>query len=125
VWPVRATLDCWRGHGRSAALAAVTAAALTTTPVATSVGFLPSLRAYNHYATLASIQARTVVISGRAPISPSRMDGEQTGFRLDEASECYPATIREVVESDRTSASDLSIGTGSISLAMQQITLDL
>jgi pimeloyl-ACP methyl ester carboxylesterase len=71
VGPVRATLDGWRGHGRSATLAAVTAAALTTTPVATSVGFLPSLRAYDHYATLASIRARTVVISGGAdPLTP-------------------------------------------------------
>src|SRR5260370_10018869 len=66
VGPVRATLDRWRGHGRSATLAAVTAAALTTTRVATAVGFLPGLRAYNHYATLGSIRARTVVISGGA-----------------------------------------------------------
>jgi pimeloyl-ACP methyl ester carboxylesterase len=71
VWPVRATLDRWRGHGRSATLAAVTAAALTTTAVPTAVGFLPSLRAYNQYATLASIRARTVVISGGAdPLTP-------------------------------------------------------
>jgi pimeloyl-ACP methyl ester carboxylesterase len=71
VWPVRATLNRWRGHGRSATLAAVTAAALTTTPVATSVGFLPSLRAYDHYTTLASIRARTVVISGGLdPLTP-------------------------------------------------------
>jgi pimeloyl-ACP methyl ester carboxylesterase len=46
-------------------------AALTTTPVATAVGFLPSLRAYNQYATLASIHAATVVISGGAdPLTP-------------------------------------------------------
>src|ERR1700741_751215 len=71
AWPARATLNRWRGHGRSATLAAVTAAALTTTPVATAVGFMPSLRAYNQYATLASIRARTVVISGGAdPLTP-------------------------------------------------------
>jgi pimeloyl-ACP methyl ester carboxylesterase len=71
VGPVRATLGRWRGHGRSATLAAVTAAALTTTPVPTAVGFLPSLRAYNQHATLASIRARTVVISGGAdPLTP-------------------------------------------------------
>ena len=71
VRPVRATLGRWRGHGRSATLAAETAAALTTTPVPTAVGFLPSLRAYNQYATLASIRARTVVISGGAdPLTP-------------------------------------------------------
>jgi pimeloyl-ACP methyl ester carboxylesterase len=72
VGPVCATLRRWRGHGHSATLAAVTVAALTTTPVATAVGFLPSLRAYDQYATLATINARTVVISGGAdPLTPS------------------------------------------------------
>ena len=71
VGPVCATLSRWRGRGHSATLAAVTVAALTTTPVATAVGFLPSLRAYNQYATLSSIHARTVVISGGAdPLTP-------------------------------------------------------
>jgi pimeloyl-ACP methyl ester carboxylesterase len=71
VGPVRATLSRWRGHGHSATLAAVTVAALTTTPVATAVGFLPSLRAYDQYATLPSIHARTAVISGGAdPLTP-------------------------------------------------------
>jgi pimeloyl-ACP methyl ester carboxylesterase len=71
VGPVRATLSRWHGHGHSATLAAVTAAALTTTPVATAVGFLPSLRTYNQYATLASIHARTVVVSGGLdPLTP-------------------------------------------------------
>src|SRR5246127_937925 len=53
VRPMCATLSGWRGHGHSATLAAMTLTALTTTPVATAVGFLPSLRAYNHYPTLA------------------------------------------------------------------------
>jgi pimeloyl-ACP methyl ester carboxylesterase len=69
--PVCATLGRWRGHGRSTTLAATLAAALATTPVATAVGFLPSLRDYNQYATLRSIRARTVVISGGAdPLTP-------------------------------------------------------
>jgi pimeloyl-ACP methyl ester carboxylesterase len=39
--------------------------------MATAVGFLPSLQAYNQYATLASIHARTVVVSGGAdPLTP-------------------------------------------------------
>jgi len=51
--------------------------------------------------------AECPVIGGKgATISPSQMDLEQKGFRLYEASEWYPATIREVVENDRTSASD-------------------
>jgi hypothetical protein len=33
------------------------------TPVGTAVGFLPSLREYNQYGALASLHARTVVIS--------------------------------------------------------------
>jgi pimeloyl-ACP methyl ester carboxylesterase len=72
VGPVRATLSRWRGRGHAANLAATVVGALTTTPVATAVGFLPSLRAYNQYPTLASIHARTVVISGGAdPLTPS------------------------------------------------------
>jgi pimeloyl-ACP methyl ester carboxylesterase len=71
VGPVRATLRRWRGPGRSTTVAAMTVAALTTTPVATAVGFLPSLRDYNQYAALASIHARTFVISGGAdPLTP-------------------------------------------------------
>jgi pimeloyl-ACP methyl ester carboxylesterase len=71
VRPVCATLRRWHGHGHSATLAATAVAALTTTPVATAVGFLPSLRAYNQYATLASVHAQTVVISGGAdPLTP-------------------------------------------------------
>jgi pimeloyl-ACP methyl ester carboxylesterase len=71
VGPVRATLSRWRGRGHSATLAATVVAALTTTPVATAVGFLPSLRVYNQYASLASIHARTVVVSGGLdPLTP-------------------------------------------------------
>jgi pimeloyl-ACP methyl ester carboxylesterase len=71
VGPVRATLSRWHGHGRTATLAATVVGALTTTPVATAVGFLPSLRTYNQYPTLASIHAHTVVISGGTdPLTP-------------------------------------------------------
>jgi pimeloyl-ACP methyl ester carboxylesterase len=60
-----------RVHSGSSArqtLAAVTAAALVTTPVATAVGFLPSLRAFDQYRVLGSIRARTVVVSGGADV---------------------------------------------------------
>jgi pimeloyl-ACP methyl ester carboxylesterase len=71
VGPVCATLRRWHGHGHSANLAATVVTALTTTPMATAVGFLPSLRGYNHYATLSSVHARTVVISGGLdPLTP-------------------------------------------------------
>jgi pimeloyl-ACP methyl ester carboxylesterase len=72
VGPVCATLRRWHGRGYSAALAATVVTALTSTPVATAVGFLPSLRSYNQYSTLASIHAHTVVISGGVdPLTPS------------------------------------------------------
>jgi pimeloyl-ACP methyl ester carboxylesterase len=79
VGPVCAALRRWRGHGHSATLPAVIFAALTTTPVATAVGFLPSLRAYNQYATLPTIHARTVVISGGVdPMTPPSHAVEMT-----------------------------------------------
>jgi pimeloyl-ACP methyl ester carboxylesterase len=64
VGPVCATLGRWRRGAHSATLAAVAVAALTSTPVPTAVGFLPNLRAYDQYAALAGIRARTVVVSG-------------------------------------------------------------
>lgn len=64
VGPVCATLSRWQRGTYSAALAAVAVRALTTTPVPTAVGFLPSLRAHDQYAALAGIRARTVVVSG-------------------------------------------------------------
>jgi pimeloyl-ACP methyl ester carboxylesterase len=65
--PLGAALS--RVHSRSTArqtLAAVTAAALATTPLATAVGFLPSLRTFDQYHILGSVRARTVVLSGGA-----------------------------------------------------------
>jgi pimeloyl-ACP methyl ester carboxylesterase len=64
VGPVCATLRRWRPGTQSARLAAVAVTALTSTPVPTAVGFLHSLRAYDQYAALAQIRARTVVVSG-------------------------------------------------------------
>jgi pimeloyl-ACP methyl ester carboxylesterase len=83
VGPVCATLRRWHGHGHSASLAATVVTALTTTPMATAVGFLPSLRGYNQYATLSSVHARTVVISGGLdPLTPpSHAADLTTGIR--------------------------------------------
>jgi pimeloyl-ACP methyl ester carboxylesterase len=72
VGPVSATLGRWQGGAHSATLAAVTVTALSTTAVRTAVGFLPGLRAYDQYAALAGIRARTVVVSGGMdPLIPS------------------------------------------------------
>jgi pimeloyl-ACP methyl ester carboxylesterase len=79
VGPLCATLRRWHGHGHSARLAATVVTALTTTPMATAVGFLPSLRDYNQYATLSSVHARTVVISGGLdPLTPPSLAAELT-----------------------------------------------
>jgi pimeloyl-ACP methyl ester carboxylesterase len=51
-----------------ATAAAVTAAALATTPLPTAAGFLPSLRSYDHYHTLGSIRAKTVIVSGASDV---------------------------------------------------------
>lgn len=56
------------GYGSTAkdALVTVSAAAINDTPLTTKIGFLPTLQTYDQYATLASIQAATTVISGGA-----------------------------------------------------------
>jgi pimeloyl-ACP methyl ester carboxylesterase len=62
---------CRLGSAERETLAAVTAEALASTPVPTAVGFLPSLRSYDQYHTLASIRANTIVVSGGAdPLTP-------------------------------------------------------
>jgi pimeloyl-ACP methyl ester carboxylesterase len=53
-----------QGGADSTAVAAVTASAMRTISLATAVGFLPSLQRYDQYHTLASISAKTIVISG-------------------------------------------------------------
>ena len=49
------------------ALAAV-AAAISSTPLTTAAGFLPRLRRFDQYQTIASITANTVVVSGGADV---------------------------------------------------------
>ena len=57
---------------RLVTVAAVAADALAAVSVATAVGFLPALRDYDQYPTLATIRARTVVVSGGAdPMTPA------------------------------------------------------
>ncbi len=62
---------CSCGPAQRATLAATAAAALATTPVSTTVGFLPTLCDYDVYRTLGSVRAQTVVVSGGAdPLTP-------------------------------------------------------
>lgn len=70
--PLCATLSRWRRGASAATLAAVAADALAAGSVATAVGFLPALRDYDQYPMLATIRARTVVLSGGAdPLTPA------------------------------------------------------
>jgi pimeloyl-ACP methyl ester carboxylesterase len=68
--PVCALMGRWFGYGRAqrATLVSLAAAAVTTTPLSTAVGFLPSLCSYDQYRTLGSVRARTIVISGGADV---------------------------------------------------------
>ncbi len=50
------------------ALAAVAAGAVSSTALTTAAGFLPSLRRFDQYQTVASITANTVVVSGGADV---------------------------------------------------------
>ena len=80
--PVCATLSRMRGpsSAQRQALAATAAAALATTPVATAVGFLPSLRSYDQARVLASIRAQTVIVSGGADLlTPPAHSAELAG----------------------------------------------
>jgi hypothetical protein len=52
------------------AVAAVTASGMRSISLATAVGFLPSLQRYDQYPTLASISAKTIVISGGTDPTP-------------------------------------------------------
>jgi pimeloyl-ACP methyl ester carboxylesterase len=62
VRPLGTALSRYLGDG--SALTAVAAAAVRTTSLTTAAGFLPSLKRYNVYHALASITAKTIVISG-------------------------------------------------------------
>lgn len=54
--------------GDRGALTAVAAAAVRATSLATATGFLPSLKSYDAYDALASVTAKTVVVSGGADV---------------------------------------------------------
>jgi pimeloyl-ACP methyl ester carboxylesterase len=66
--PVRAALALQVGDQSRAALAALFDTAMAAASLTTAVGFLPSLRAYDQYATLASIRAHATILSGGADV---------------------------------------------------------
>ena len=70
------------GHTQRATLAAMTAAALMTTPASSAVGFLPALRDFNAYPTLGAIRARTVVISGTDDVVTPPVHGRELADQI-------------------------------------------
>jgi pimeloyl-ACP methyl ester carboxylesterase len=68
--PVCAALSRRIGCGPSqrATVASVVAAAVTTTPLATALGFVTGLRSFDAYRVLSTIQARTIIITGEADV---------------------------------------------------------
>lgn len=65
--PLRAALALQVGDHR-ATLAALFDTAMAAASLTTAVGFLPSLRSYDQYATLASIRAQATILSGGADV---------------------------------------------------------
>jgi pimeloyl-ACP methyl ester carboxylesterase len=66
--PVRAAMTLQVGDDARATLATLFDTAMAAASLTTAVGFLPSLRSYDQYSTLASIRARTTVVSGGADL---------------------------------------------------------
>jgi pimeloyl-ACP methyl ester carboxylesterase len=62
--PVRAALALQVGDHARVTLATLFDTAMAAASLTTAVGFLPSLRSYDQYFMLASIRARTTIISG-------------------------------------------------------------
>ena len=66
--PVRAALALQLSDHARATLATLFDTALAAASLTTAVGFLPSLRSFDQHSTLASIRARTTVLSGGADV---------------------------------------------------------
>lgn len=66
--PVRAALALQVGDHSRATLATLFDTAMAAASLTTAVGFLPSLRSYDQYATLASIRAQVTILSGGADL---------------------------------------------------------
>jgi len=70
VRPICETITRYPGEAGAErnALAAVAAGAVSSTAMTTAAGFLPSLKHFDQYHTVASITARTVIVSGGADV---------------------------------------------------------
>jgi pimeloyl-ACP methyl ester carboxylesterase len=66
--PVRAALARQVGEDSRATLATLFDTAIAAASLTTAIAFLPSLRSYDQYATLASIRAEATILSGGADL---------------------------------------------------------
>ena len=66
--PVRAAMALQVGDNARATLAALFDTAMAAASLTTAVGFLPSLRSYDQFSTLACIRATTTIVSGGADL---------------------------------------------------------
>jgi pimeloyl-ACP methyl ester carboxylesterase len=66
--PVRAALALQVSDDARVTLATLFDTAMAVTSVVTAVGFLPGLRSYDQYSTLATIRAQTIILSGGADL---------------------------------------------------------
>jgi pimeloyl-ACP methyl ester carboxylesterase len=98
------------------------AAAVRATSLATATGFLPSLKRYNVYDALASITAKTVVVSGGADmLTPASHSRDMTSaisdavhhhhptaghMLLQDAANCVSRAISRAMEAPRRPARD-------------------
>ncbi|MGA9678006.1 MAG: alpha/beta hydrolase [Mycobacterium sp.] len=119
VRPVSKGLSRYASAARSGA-AAVAASALDTNSLTTAAGFLPSLKEYDEYHTLASVAAKTIVISGGADMTtPAEHARDMVAaipgathlhcpagghMLLEEESDCVSNAIDGVMGMDRRSA---------------------
>jgi pimeloyl-ACP methyl ester carboxylesterase len=108
--------------GDRSAVAAMAAAAVRATSLATATGFLPSLKRYNVYDALASITAKTVVVSGGADmLTPASHSRDMTSaisdavhhhhptaghMLLQDAANCVSRAISRAMEAPRRPARD-------------------
>ena len=85
------------------ALAAVAAGAVSSTPLTTAAGFLPSLKHFDQYQTIASITANTVIVSGGADVLTPASHAHDLLAAIPGADPCAP-TRRRAHASPRSTA---------------------
>ncbi len=110
--------------GDRSAVAAMAATAVRATSLATATGFLPSLKRYNVYDGLASITAKTIIVSGGTDmLTPESHSRDMTAaipdaihhhhpnaghMLLHDAAECVSNAIRRAMDAPRRVAKGAS-----------------